>query len=154
MRSLLSTALLVTGVGALGCEGPERREAAQIVEATSRGGLASARAQVSGSTSAVSGARAQVAVARSALTRAQADQHKAELDLGRADALRKAGAISQASLDTAQASFDAPTRTPGETSCPARRAAGSALATIALPDRAKPPVEGCRDDACASQGAC
>ncbi|HEY7376040.1 MAG TPA: HlyD family secretion protein [Polyangia bacterium] len=78
-----------------------------IVEATSKGGLASARAALNGSTAGVGSAAAQIAAARAASARADAEMHKAEMDLGRARILRKAEAIPQDRFDTAQVSYDA-----------------------------------------------
>jgi membrane fusion protein (multidrug efflux system) len=74
----------------------------QIVEATSKGGLTSARAALSGSAAGVGSADAQLAGARAAAARAEADLKKAELDLGRAQTLRAAGATPQQQLDAAQ----------------------------------------------------
>jgi len=78
-----------------------------IVEATSKGGLASARAALNGSTAGVGSAGAQIAAARAANARADAEMHKAEIDLGRARMLRKADALPQDRLDSAQIAFDA-----------------------------------------------
>jgi membrane fusion protein (multidrug efflux system) len=79
----------------------------QIVEATSKGGLASARAALSGSAAGVGSAEAQLASARAAAVRADADLRKAELDFARAQTLRKAGADTQEHLDSAQVALDA-----------------------------------------------
>ncbi len=79
----------------------------QVVEATSKGGLASARAMVSGSSVGVTSAAAQAEASRAALTHAQVDAKKAELDLARAKELRQANAIPSQGLDNAQATFDA-----------------------------------------------
>ena len=79
----------------------------QVVEATSKGGLASARAMVNGSSVGVTSAAAQAESARAALTRAQVDAKKAELDLNRAKELRAANAVPSQAVDNAQATFDA-----------------------------------------------
>jgi len=73
-----------------------------IVDATSRGSLSVARAQLTGSTTSVSGADAQIESARAALTRAQTEAAQADLDQSRAEALFKDGAIPKAQLDSAQ----------------------------------------------------
>ena len=78
-----------------------------IVEATSKGGLTSARAVLSGSTAGVGSAAAQIAAARAAVARADADVRKAEIDLNRARMLRKAEAIPQERLDGAQLAYEA-----------------------------------------------
>ena len=78
----------------------------KIVDATSRGGLASARAVLTGSTAGVGSAAAQIAAARAAEARAAADVRKAELELGRAQMLRKAEALSQERLDSAQLALE------------------------------------------------
>jgi membrane fusion protein (multidrug efflux system) len=77
-----------------------------IVSATSKGGLASARAVLAGSNVGVNSAAAQAAVAKAALVRAEAEARKADLDLGRAQALMKANAVPQERLDTAQIAAD------------------------------------------------
>ncbi len=77
-----------------------------IVSATSKGGLSSARAAYSGSSVGVASAAAQVAASRAQLVRAQADARKAETDLKRATELRAANAVPQERLDNAQAAFD------------------------------------------------
>jgi membrane fusion protein (multidrug efflux system) len=92
-----------------------------IVEATSKGGLASARAALTGTTAGVGSADAQLAAARAAATRADAELRKAEIDLRRAEVLRKADAVPQAQLDSAQIAVDA-----------ARAAKAQAEAQIAL----------------------
>ncbi len=81
----------------------------QVVEATSKGGLTSARAVVSGSSVGVTSAQAQREAARAALTRAEVDAKKAELELNRAKELRAANAIPSQNLDNAQAVFDVAT---------------------------------------------
>ena len=77
-----------------------------IVEATSKGGLTSARAALSGTTAGVGSAAAQIAAARAGDARAEAEMHKAEIDLGRARLLRKAEAIPQDRLDSAQIAYE------------------------------------------------
>ena len=71
-----------------------------IVDATSRGGLSAARAQLSGSTTSVSGAEAQIESAKAALARAQTESSQADLDLARAEALLKDQAIPKAQYDS------------------------------------------------------
>jgi membrane fusion protein (multidrug efflux system) len=78
----------------------------QVIEATSRGGLVSARAMVTGSSAGVGSAAAQADAARAALNRAQVDAKKAELDLNRAKELRQANAVPPQAVDNAQAAFD------------------------------------------------
>jgi membrane fusion protein (multidrug efflux system) len=78
----------------------------QIVDATSRGGLASARAALTGSTAGVQSAGAQLAASHADVERADAQLHKAEIDLGRAKTLRQANAVTQEQLDGAQIAFD------------------------------------------------
>jgi len=77
-----------------------------IVEATSKGGLTSARAVLSGTTAGVGSASAQIASARAANARADADVRKAEIDLNRARILRRAEAIPQERLDSAQIAYE------------------------------------------------
>jgi membrane fusion protein (multidrug efflux system) len=79
----------------------------QIVTATSKGGLASAKAALSGSAAGVGTAEAQLAGAKAAATRADADVQKAELDFSRAETLRRAGAVPQQQLDAARLALDA-----------------------------------------------
>ncbi|HXI60899.1 MAG TPA: HlyD family secretion protein [Polyangia bacterium] len=79
----------------------------QIVEATSKGGLASARAALTGSAAGVGSAQAQLVAARAAATHADAELKKAEVDLQRARTLRQAGALPQDRLDSAQIGYDA-----------------------------------------------
>jgi membrane fusion protein (multidrug efflux system) len=93
----------------------------EIVEATSKGGLTSARAALSGSAAGVGSATAQLASARAAAARADADLKKAELDLGRAQTLRKADAVPEQQLETAQLALDV-----------ARAAKAQAAAQVAL----------------------
>jgi len=97
-----------------------------IVEATSKGGLVSARAALSGTSAGVGSAGAQVAAARAASARADAEMRKAEIDLGRARMLRKAEAIPQDRLDGAQIAYDA-----------AKAAKAEADAQIALAEDAR-----------------
>jgi membrane fusion protein, multidrug efflux system len=73
-----------------------------IVEATSRGGLSAARAQLSGSAVSVQSADSQIAYARASLARAQADAGQADVDLARAESLIKDQAIPQAQVDSAR----------------------------------------------------
>jgi membrane fusion protein (multidrug efflux system) len=98
----------------------------KIVDATSRGGLASARAVLTGSTAGVGSAAAQIASARAAEARAAAEVHKAEIDLGRAQMLRKADALPQERLDSAQIALEA-----------AKAAKAEADAQIALAEDAR-----------------
>jgi membrane fusion protein (multidrug efflux system) len=98
----------------------------KIVDATSRGGLASARAVLTGSTAGVGSAAAQLASARAAEARAAAEVHKAEIDLGRAQMLRKADALPQERLDSAQIALEA-----------AKAAKAEADAQIALAEDAR-----------------
>jgi membrane fusion protein (multidrug efflux system) len=78
----------------------------QVVDATSKGGLESAKAMVSGSSVGVGSAEAQLAAARAGLLRAQAEARKAEIDLTRAKELKSANAIPQERLDNAQIASD------------------------------------------------
>jgi membrane fusion protein, multidrug efflux system len=78
-----------------------------IVEATSRGGLSAAQAQLSGSASSVQNADAQIASAQAALTRAQAEASQADVDLARAQSLLKDQAIPRAQVDTASSAAQA-----------------------------------------------
>jgi membrane fusion protein, multidrug efflux system len=98
----------------------------QVVEATSKGGLTSARAVVSGSSVGVTSAQAQREAARAALTRAEVDAKKAALDLNRAKELRAANAIPSQNLDNAQAVFDVATA-----------AVAQARAEVALADQTR-----------------
>ena len=97
-----------------------------IVQATSKGGLTSARAALSGSTAGVGSASAQIAAARAASARADAEVRKTEIDLGRARTLRKAEAIPQERLDSAQIAYEA-----------ARAAKAEADAQVALAEDAR-----------------
>ncbi len=78
-----------------------------IVEATSRGGLSMARAQLTGSATSVAGADAQVNSARAGVTRAQAEANRADNDLARAESLLEDQAIPRAQLDTARSNAQA-----------------------------------------------
>jgi len=75
-----------------------------IVEASSQGGLSTARAALLGTASSVAGAQAQIEAARAAVARAQADADKADTDLRRAQSLIKEDAIPQAQVDSLTAS--------------------------------------------------
>jgi membrane fusion protein (multidrug efflux system) len=98
----------------------------QVVEATSKGGLMSARAQVTGSSAGVSSATAQADAARAALTRAEVDAKKAQLDLNRAKELRTANAVPAQTVDNAQATYDS-----------AIAAAAQARAQLSLAEQSK-----------------
>jgi membrane fusion protein (multidrug efflux system) len=78
----------------------------QIVEATSKGGLTTARAALLGSTAGVGSALAQLDAARAAAARADADMQKAQIDFTRAETLRKADAVPQQQLDAAKLALD------------------------------------------------
>lgn len=78
-----------------------------IVEATSRGGLSAAQAQLSGSTTSVQNADAQIASAQAALTRAQAEANQADIDQARAESLLKDQAIPRAQVDAARSNAQA-----------------------------------------------
>jgi membrane fusion protein (multidrug efflux system) len=78
----------------------------RVVTATSKGGLSTARAQVSGSSVGVSSAEAQVAAARAGLLRAETEVKRADIDLSRAKELRAANAVPQERLDNAQLAAD------------------------------------------------
>ena len=77
-----------------------------IVKSTSAGGLSSAKAQLAGTGASVRSAEAQVDAAQAAVARAKAELVKAQADLDRAKKLHDAGAVSGASLETAQAAHD------------------------------------------------
>jgi len=79
----------------------------RIVEATAKGGLSAAQAQLTGSTTSVASADAGIEAAKAALTRAQAEASRADVDLARAESLRKDEAIPQAQLDTARSNAQA-----------------------------------------------
>jgi membrane fusion protein, multidrug efflux system len=78
-----------------------------IVEATSKGGLSIARAQLSGSATSVAGADADVAAAKAALARAQAQADQADQDLARDEGLLKDQAIPRAQVDMARSTAQA-----------------------------------------------
>jgi membrane fusion protein (multidrug efflux system) len=78
-----------------------------VVQATSKGGLASARAMYSGSSVGVSTAAAQAAAAQASLERAQAEARKADNDLRRAKELRAENAVTEERLDNAKVAYDA-----------------------------------------------
>jgi membrane fusion protein (multidrug efflux system) len=71
-----------------------------IVEASSRGGLSAAQAELSGSTTSVSSADAQIQSARAALERSKAESAQADVDLERAEALFRQQAIPKAEIDS------------------------------------------------------
>ena len=73
-----------------------------IVEATSRGGLSAARAQLSGSATSVQSANSQIESARASLSRAEIDASQADADLVRAESLFKDQAIPRAQIDSAR----------------------------------------------------
>jgi membrane fusion protein (multidrug efflux system) len=73
-----------------------------IVEATSRGGLKEARAELSGSASSVTSADAQVASASALVAQREAEASQADTELGRAEALAADKAIPPAQLDAAR----------------------------------------------------
>jgi membrane fusion protein (multidrug efflux system) len=98
----------------------------QVIEATSRGGLVSAKAMVSGSSAGVTSAAAQADAARAALNRAQVDAKKAELDLNRAKELRQANAVPPQAVDNAQATYDS-----------AQAAVAQARAQLALAEQSR-----------------
>jgi len=98
----------------------------QVVEATSKGGLASARAMVSGSSAGVGSAEAQAASAKASLERADVDAKKAKLDLDRTKELRAANAVPPQALDNAQAVYDSATA-----------AVAQAKAQLAVADQAR-----------------
>jgi membrane fusion protein (multidrug efflux system) len=80
----------------------------QVVEASAKGGLQTARASFSGSSMGVANAEAQLAAARAGLERAKAEAHKGEMDLQRTKQLVAGNAqvaydASQAALAQAQA---------------------------------------------------
>jgi membrane fusion protein (multidrug efflux system) len=79
----------------------------QIVEATSKGNLTSARAVYSGSSFGVASADAQLSSAKAELLRREAEARKADGALARAKELREANAAPQERLDNAAAARDA-----------------------------------------------
>jgi membrane fusion protein, multidrug efflux system len=102
----------------------------EIVDATSKGGLVSARAALSGTTAGVQSASAQLAASRAALARAGAELKKAENDLDRARMLRQANAVPQEQLDNAQIAADA-----------ARAAKAQAEAQVSLAEESRRSAE-------------
>jgi membrane fusion protein (multidrug efflux system) len=78
-----------------------------IVEATSKGGLSAARAQLSGSATSVASADADISAAQAALSGAQAQANQADLDLARDESLLKDQAIPRAQVDTARSNAQA-----------------------------------------------
>jgi membrane fusion protein, multidrug efflux system len=79
----------------------------QVVEASAKGGLQSARAIYSGSSVGVANADAQLAAARAGLERAKAEARKGELDLQRTRQLVAGNALPRERLDNAQVAYDA-----------------------------------------------
>jgi len=73
-----------------------------IVEATSKGSLSYAKAQLSGSATSVSSADADIAAAKAAVTRAEATASQADIDLARAESLLKDQAVPRAQVDAAR----------------------------------------------------
>lgn len=78
----------------------------EVVDASSKGGLMSAKAQVSGSAVGVGSAVAQVAASRATVLRAETEVRKAKADLERARELRAANAVPQERLDNAQITYE------------------------------------------------
>jgi membrane fusion protein, multidrug efflux system len=78
----------------------------QVIEASAKGGLHSAKAQFSGSSMGVANAAAQLAVARAGLERAQAEARKSDLDLARTKRLVEQNAQPKEQLDNAQVAYD------------------------------------------------
>jgi membrane fusion protein (multidrug efflux system) len=79
----------------------------QIVDATSKGGLASARAALTGFAAGVGSADAQLASAKAAASRAEADLNKAQIDMQRAETLHQAAAMSQQQYDATRTALEA-----------------------------------------------
>jgi membrane fusion protein, multidrug efflux system len=79
----------------------------EIVQATSKGGLTSARAAYSGSSVGVASAQAQIEAAKAAIVRADADVRRTDTDLKRAQELRAANAVPEERLDNAKSAHDA-----------------------------------------------
>ena len=98
----------------------------RIVEATSKGGLSAARAQLSGTTTSIGSADAQIQADKAALARAEVEASRATADLGRAESLRKDDAIPQAQVDTMRANAEA-----------ARAAVAQARANLAVAEEAR-----------------
>jgi membrane fusion protein (multidrug efflux system) len=97
-----------------------------IVEATSRGGLSAARAELSGSTTSVASADAQIESSRAALERARTESAQADSDRDRAEALFQQQAIPRAEIDSARSTAQA-----------ARAAVSEAQAQLALAEQTK-----------------
>lgn len=83
------------------------RAQATVVEATARGGLQGAEAQVAAASAAVQSAEAQIAAAQAGVSRADAELAKATRDLARARDLVAVDAIATQQLDAAQLARDA-----------------------------------------------
>jgi len=83
------------------------RAQATVVEATARGGLQGAEAQVAAARAAVQSAEAQIAAAQAGVSRADAELAKATRDLARARELVAVDAIATQQLDAAQLARDA-----------------------------------------------
>jgi membrane fusion protein (multidrug efflux system) len=98
----------------------------RIVQATSKGGLTSARAAYSGSSVGVASARAQIEAAKATLVRAESDVRKTDNDLKRAEELRAANAVPQERLDNARSANDS-----------ARASVAQANAQLAAAEEAK-----------------
>jgi membrane fusion protein (multidrug efflux system) len=79
----------------------------QVVEASAKGGLQTARASFSGSSMGVANAEAQLAASRAGLERAKAEARKGELDLQRTKQLVAGNALPRERLDNAQVAYDA-----------------------------------------------
>jgi membrane fusion protein (multidrug efflux system) len=79
----------------------------RIVEASSKGGLSAARAELFGTASSAQNADAQIASAKAALARAQAEASQADTDLARDESLFKDGAIPKAPVDAARSAAQA-----------------------------------------------
>jgi membrane fusion protein (multidrug efflux system) len=100
----------------------------QIVDATSRGGLAVARAALAGSAAGVGSAESQLAAARAAASRADADLKQAELDMSRARTLVKAGAIPKQQFDAAQLGLESARAAKAQADARVSEAEGARLA--------------------------
>ena len=79
----------------------------QVVEASAKGGLQTARASYSGSSLGVANATAQLAAAKANLERAKAEARKGEMDLQRTKQLVAGNALPRERLDNAQVAYDA-----------------------------------------------
>jgi membrane fusion protein (multidrug efflux system) len=97
-----------------------------IVEASSKGGLSAAQAELSGSTTSVSSADAQIQSARAALERAKTESAQADMDLERAEALFRQQAIPKAEIDSLRSTAQA-----------GRAAVAQAQAQLAVSEDAK-----------------